>query len=74
MTDTSNTNLNARKYAYSPQVDPHIYAFQGHPDPQPGCQTPQDWVELALAALDQAGLSVRQTAKVKALIETFDYE
>ena len=37
------------KWKYSERVDPHIYG------PEKGCETPEDWLELAIAALDQGG-------------------
>lgn len=53
---------------YSKAVDAHIYAFQCAPDPQPGCKTPEDWIELAIAALDQAGMSVKNQDCVEKLV------
>lgn len=56
---------------YSKAVDAHIYAFQCAPDPQPGCQTPEDWIDLAIAALDQAGLNTDEQAVIRKLIEVY---
>lgn len=39
---------------YSPIVDSHIYGING------GAKTPQDWMDVAWAALDQAGFTPEQ--------------
>lgn len=46
---------------YSPAVDKHIYGIHG-------CATKQDWLELALAALDQAGLGLNEQSAVQELL------
>lgn len=46
---------------YSAKIDPVIYS------PHTGKFGPQDWAALALAAGDQAGLSVKQQQAVQAI-------
>lgn len=58
---------------YSEAVDAHIYLkpFQGGCYPwEHGCQTPSDWIELALAALDQAGMKVKDVEHIAQIIES----
>ena len=50
---------------YSPQVDAHVYGVKD----EDGCQTPNDWIQLAMAALDQAGLSKSRQETIKARID-----
>lgn len=61
--------LDVRKPQYSAKVDHHIYLhpFEG------GCSTPDEWVELALAALDQAGLTVDQQEQVQKLVDGMNF-
>jgi len=57
-------NTKVVKHQYSAAVDPHIYG--------PGtCQTQKDWIELALAALDQAGLSVEHVKRIGNMVHDF---
>ncbi len=51
------------KHHYSENIDPHIYI----PGPN-RCQTVEDWIELAIAALDQAGFYPSAQDKVRALV------
>jgi hypothetical protein len=48
---------------YSPVVDKHIYVGEG------GATTPGEWVEVVLAALDQAGFSPQQVGRVSDCID-----
>lgn len=54
--------MNSNTYQYSPAVDPHIYRVEG-------CKTQKDWIALAVAAMDQAGLDVETQNKIEALIK-----
>ena len=47
---------------YSEEVDKHIYNI---PD---GCKTVDDWIELALAAIDQAGFSAKSQNSISNLL------
>jgi len=49
-------------FEYSSYVDPHIYI------PGKGCSTPEEWIELALAALDQADFTALALKKIEACI------
>lgn len=51
-----------RKTQYSEKVDRHIYDVGG------GCETQEDWIQLALAALDQAGIEVQPLQCIEAII------
>jgi hypothetical protein len=45
---------------YSAGVDPHIYVGQGA-----GAKTVSDWIDVAIAAIDQAGFSVKVQEHVR---------
>lgn len=46
---------------YSPRIDHHIYAIPA----DHGCRTVTDWIDLAIAALDQAGFSVHTQNNIR---------
>lgn len=54
--------MNKKPIQYTEQVDKHIYVAEG-------CETAEQWVDLAIAALDQAGFAGRFQAEVRNLIE-----
>lgn len=46
---------------YQPKVDHHIYAIPlDH-----GCRTVDDWIDLAIAAMDQAGFSIHSQNNIR---------
>lgn len=54
---------------YSPLIDRYIYGVS------PGCTACQEWVDLAFAALDQAGLSERHYRALYAAVDAaFNYK
>lgn len=48
---------------YSPKVDRHIYGISG------GCESVDDWIGLAVAALDQGGMSLAGQKSARYKIE-----
>lgn len=53
------------QYCYTKEVDAHIYLPQGCM-----CETQEDWVQLAVAALDQSGMSVENQKEVETFIRS----
>ena len=49
-------------FSYNPRVDRHIYGIKG------GCESSQDWRDLAIAAMDQAGCPVSQQEEIRELL------
>ncbi len=44
---------------YSDAVDAHIYLRRG------GCQTTDEWIDLVIAAMDQAGFRTRDQEEIR---------
>ena len=53
-----------RKPQYTERVDKHIYNIKD------GCQTPEDWIELVIAAMDQGGYNQRAQDEVRDILES----
>ena len=51
------------EYQYGPKIDKHIYISEGG-----GCETKRDWMQLALAALDQSGMSLEKQQQIADMI------
>lgn len=49
---------------YGKKVDEHIYIGPGK-----GCDTSREWIDLALAALDQAGVSIKTCRKIADILD-----
>lgn len=50
-----------KRFHYSEKVDPHIYGVTNGA----GCQKIDNWIDLAIAALDQGGFSVHSQSLIR---------
>lgn len=60
-----NTNRETKQLGYMNRVNHHIYATPA----DHGCRTLYDWIELAAAAMDQAGFTVGSQDKIRSILE-----